>query len=61
MSVESRNIVDQNRFFLTGSDFSELAVLENPLINELNSSVGGNRDVTAESSLKTAKFKKIDW
>ena len=45
----------QDQFFLTGSDFSDLAQLENNL-NELSSM----REVSAYN-LKMAKFKKIDW
>ena len=35
--TDVKNMADQSRFFLTGSDFSELAVLESALPNELNS------------------------
>ena len=56
--TESRTIVDQSRFFLTGSDFSELAALEGQN-NELNST-SGFRQLAAESTLQKAKFKRLD-
>ena len=55
--TDSRTMADQSRFFLTGSDFSELAVLESTVPNELNSTSGLPK---LESSLKAAKFKKLD-
>ena len=55
--TELKSMVEQNRFFLTGSDFSELAVLESNMPNELNST---SRLDKRESSLRIANFKKLD-
>ena len=57
--TQSRAFVDQSRFFLTGSDFSELAILDGSVTHELNSS--GALEKIAPEILKLAKFKKIDW
>lgn len=50
-------LADQNRYFLTGSDFSELAVLESTMANELNST--GQLE-QPQSALRAANFKKLD-
>ena len=55
-----------NRFLITGSDFTELAILENNM-NDLESTIGGVTEVDGEhigelpTPLKVAKFKQIDW
>jgi len=63
----SRN-AETNRFFLTGSDFSELAILEKNAGPELNNAGGLAEHLLQQSaanggepSLKAAKFKKLDW
>ena len=53
--MEDSSTLKQDQFFLTGSDFSDLAQLENNL-NDLSSM----REATSHD-LKMAKFKKIDW
>ena len=54
-------MTDESRYFLTGSDFSELAALDTSVKNELNSTGQLDQLVATESAIKTAKFKKIDW
>ena len=55
-------MAEQSRFFLTGSDFSELAVLESSMPNELNSTGRLMMDNSNqnESVLRAANFKKLD-
>ena len=55
--TDSRNMADQNRFFLTGSDFSELAILENSQTLNSNSVA----EEKPETALKLAKFQKLDF
>lgn len=47
--------MDDSRFWLTGSDFSELAVLNYSLMEEMS------KQIDQEKLLKTAKFKRMDW
>lgn len=55
MTTGARQLFDDSRYFLTGSDFSELAVLDKSLTQELNAHL----DKT--ESLSKARFKAMDW
>ena len=55
MTTDRKRGIEDSRFYLTGSDFSELAVLNYSLNEELNNQIDQSK------SLKTAKFKKPDW
>ena len=55
MTTGARHLFDDSRYFLTGSDFSELAVLDKSLTQELNAHL----DKT--ESLNKARFKAMDW
>ena len=46
---------EESKYYLTGSDFSELAILNYSLDGELI------KQEDQAKSLKTAKFKKMDW
>ena len=59
--TEANTRLEKSRFFLTGSDFSELAVLENTMTNEINSMSRLEQLVLQDNGIKTAKFKRIDW
>ena len=55
MTESMRKIMDDSRYWLTGSDFSELAIMNYSLPDELN------KQVELEKSMRTARFKRMDW
>ena len=55
MTTDTRKVYDESRYYLTGSDFSELAALNHSLNEDIN------KQIDQSKSLKTAKFKKPDW
>ena len=57
MIQQTRILEQDGRFIITRSDFSELLVLDSQ-VNDLSSTIGFQPEQT---TLKMAKFKKIDW
>lgn len=55
MTEATNKMMDDSRFWLTGSDFSELAILN------YSHAEGMSKHVDQEKSLKTARFKRMDW
>ena len=60
MEVNKIIVDEKNRFLITGSEFTELAILETNF-NDLNTTHGCTQTEEEEATLKMAKFKKIDW